>query len=317
MEVVKERERIEQVKREKEKEIERSKVFDNMKVVAEERRESFLSIMEVKDRKIKLVEKKLVREREVKRESLRLIASAKEDRVRRAKKADAFERTILQERLEENEDKQREIKASREAMLKERKRMQRQSQIERAQMKDSLEQLKTYGGRPDDALMALLGGEEMLTSSMNASQDVDASSSPMDAQMLQDGRVGQSQSLPDIGVRPGSREAAAQQAYDDHMDQQAQASMDPYGGYVSPPRNLPLRCLMISCINTYDRIFLAERLLVVTGRAAGTVGDRCALNTAGGSTQAAERGAAGEPKATDWCISHRLVPESAEPTDQA
>ena len=96
-------------------------------------------------------------------------------------------------------------------------------------------QLKTYGGRPDDALMALLGGEEMLTSSMNASQDVDTSSSPMDSQgppqMLQDGRVNQSQSLPDIGVRPGSREAAAQPAYDEDEQGQGQPSMDQYGGY--------------------------------------------------------------------------------------
>ena len=90
--------------------------------------------------------------------------------------------------------------------------MQRQSQIERAQMKESLERLKTYGGRPDDALMALIGGDDLLTNS--ASQDdVDNSSSPVDetARQIQDGRVGQSlqaqSSLPDISARPGSREA--------------------------------------------------------------------------------------------------------------
>ena len=42
--------------------------------------------MTVKERKIELVEKKLKREREVKREQLRLIAAAKEDRVQRSKK---------------------------------------------------------------------------------------------------------------------------------------------------------------------------------------------------------------------------------------
>ena len=49
--------------------------------------------------------------------------------------------------------------------------------------------------------------------------------------MLQDGRVNQSQSLPDIGVRPGSREAAAQPAYDEDEQGQGQPSMDQYGGY--------------------------------------------------------------------------------------
>ena len=208
----KEKERIAAKIREKEKEKERAKVFDQMKVVAEERRQSFLEIMAVKERKMQLVEKKLKREREVKREQLRLIAAAKEDRVQRSKKAEEYSRGIMQLKLEENEEKQREIKAHKEYMLKERKRMQRQSQIERAQMKESLEKLKTYGGRPDDALMALIGGEELLKNS--ASQDdVDNSSSPVDrtAQQIQDGRVGQSlqaqSSLPDISARPGSREA--------------------------------------------------------------------------------------------------------------
>ena len=217
----KEKERVAQKIREKEKEVERSKVFDQMKTVAEDRRESFLEIMSVKDKKMRLVEKKLAREREVKREQLRLIAAAKEDRVQRAKKAEAFERTIMQEKLEENEEKQREIKAHREFMLKERKRMQRQSQIERAQMKESLEQLKTYGGRPDDALMALIGGDELLTNGSQQQDDVDKSSSPLDAtaQQIQDGRVGQSQSLPDIGARPGSREAEGGAAmYDSQQD---------------------------------------------------------------------------------------------------
>eukprot|EP01043_Picozoa_sp_COSAG02_P055800 COSAG02_NODE_6529_length_3517_cov_89.205676_4_plen_609_part_00 len=212
MEERKEKERIAAKIREKEKEKERAKVFDQMKEVAEERRQSFLEIMTVKERKIELVEKKLKREREVKREQLRLIAAAKEDRVQRSKKADAYTRSIMQLKLEENEEKQREIKANKEYMLKERKRMQRQSQIERAQMKESLERLKTYGGRPDDALMALIGGDDLLTNS--ASQDdVDNSSSPVDetARQIQDGRVGQSlqaqSSLPDISARPGSREA--------------------------------------------------------------------------------------------------------------
>ncbi len=207
----KEKERIAAKIREKEKEKERAKVFDQMKEVAEERRKSFLQIMKVKERKMELVEKKLAREREVKREQLRLIAAAKEDRVHRSKKAEEYTRSIMQVKLEENEEKQREIKAHKEYMLKERKRMQRQSQIERAQMKESLEKLKTYGGRPDDALMALIGGDDLLKNS--ASQDdVDNSSSPVDgtAPQIQDGRVGQPQaqsSLPDISARPGSREA--------------------------------------------------------------------------------------------------------------
>lgn len=207
----KEEERIAAKKREKEKEIERAKVFDQMKAVAEDRRESFLEIMTVKERKMQLVEKKLTREREVRRENLRLIAAGKEDRVRRAQKAEEYNRSIMQQKLEDNEEKQREIKANKEFMLKERKRMQRQSQIERAQMKESLEKLKTYGGRPDDALMALIGGDDLLKNS--ESQDsVDNSSSPVDGsvQKIQDGRVGQVQnqgSLPDITARPGSREA--------------------------------------------------------------------------------------------------------------
>ena len=42
-------------------------------------------------------------------------------------------------------------------LLKERKRMQRQSHIERVQMLESLERLKTFGGKPDATLMAMLG----------------------------------------------------------------------------------------------------------------------------------------------------------------
>ena len=42
-------------------------------------------------------------------------------------------------------------------MLKERKKLQRQALIERSQLQESLEQLKTYGGRPDETLMALIG----------------------------------------------------------------------------------------------------------------------------------------------------------------
>jgi hypothetical protein len=207
----KEKERIAARIREKEKQAERAKVFDQMKAVEQERKQGFLEVMEVKEKKMTLVEKKLAREREVKRESLRLIAAAKEDRVRRAMKAEEYTRTIMQQKLEENEEKQREIKAHKEYMLKERKRMQRQSQIERAQMKESLERLKTYGGRPDDALMALIGGEDLFKTA-GSQDDVDNSSSPVDAsrRQIQDGREGQSQgpsSLPDISARPGSREA--------------------------------------------------------------------------------------------------------------
>ena len=124
------------VEKEKEKEVMRAKVFDQMKEIEETRRQSFIDIATAKADKQVKAQKRLVLKREVDREDMRLIGRAKEQQVARAQKAAAYKCTLMQQRLEESEEKQRKIKEARESMTKERKRMQRQAQIERAQMKE-------------------------------------------------------------------------------------------------------------------------------------------------------------------------------------
>ena len=124
------------VEKEKEKEVMRAKVFDQMKEIEETRRQSFIDIATAKADKQVKAQKRLVLKREVDREDMRLIGRAKEQQVARAQKAAAYKCTLMQQRLEESEEKQRNIKEARESMTKERKRMQRQAQIERAQMKE-------------------------------------------------------------------------------------------------------------------------------------------------------------------------------------
>lgn len=51
-----------------------------------------------------------------------------------------------------------------EQLSRERKKLQRQALIERSQMLESLENLRTYGGQPDSTLMALLGDSVMQSS---------------------------------------------------------------------------------------------------------------------------------------------------------
>ena len=124
------------MEKEKEKELVRAKVFDQMKDIEETRRQSFIDIATAKADKQVKAQKRLVLKREVDREDMRLIGRAKEQQVARAQKAAAYKCTLMQQRLEESEEKQRNIKEARESMTKERKRMQRQAQIERAQMKE-------------------------------------------------------------------------------------------------------------------------------------------------------------------------------------
>lgn len=206
-EKVKAKERVMRRKLIKGKDADRQRVFVQMKQRLEDRRQTFLDEQGRREHMLQLVQVKLARERELKREELRLKAIAKTEMVRKARRIEEYERTQAMDRLLANEKKQAIIKQNRvlpllpslpsspplifllllpngsllsqcdlmcvrlctqENLLRERKRLQRQALIERSQMLESLEQLRTYGGRPDATLMALLGDDTSATSTSSA-----------------------------------------------------------------------------------------------------------------------------------------------------
>eukprot|EP01052_Picozoa_sp_SAG31_P029740 SAG31_NODE_2983_length_4824_cov_319.300741_2_plen_394_part_00 len=156
-----EKRKLAEVKRRKkieaEKEIGRHQVFVQMKQRAEERRQSFLEDQVLKERQIELTRSKLERERALTKEKLKLIAAEKQDQVQRAKRKEAYQRDKARAELARKEKTFVQIKQQKSALVRERKAMQRQSHIERVQMLDSLEKLKTFGGKPDATLMSMLG----------------------------------------------------------------------------------------------------------------------------------------------------------------
>jgi hypothetical protein len=62
-------------------------------------------------------------------------------------------------------------------LFRERKKLQRQALIERSQTLESLEKLRTYGGQPDAALMALLG-DSVVQPSASSRKDEQNRSAP-------------------------------------------------------------------------------------------------------------------------------------------
>lgn len=106
------REREERKKIVKEKDGSRQMVFVQMKERMEDRRQSFLSAHERREHKLELVKSKLARERDLKREELRLQQSSKEEMVRKARRIEEYERKLAMDRLLANEEKQAIIKQS-------------------------------------------------------------------------------------------------------------------------------------------------------------------------------------------------------------
>ena len=82
----------------------RQRVFVQMKQRLEDRRESFISAQQRRARCP--WHKQTHRERELKREELRLRQLAKEDMVRRSKRIEEFKRQEAMEKLQANEKKQ-------------------------------------------------------------------------------------------------------------------------------------------------------------------------------------------------------------------
>ena len=109
-EAVKVQERVARKIAVKEKDESRQQVFVQMKERMEDRRESFLSAHERREQKLELVQSKLNRERELKREELRIQQTGKEEMVRKARRIEEYERKLTMDRLLANEEKQAVIK---------------------------------------------------------------------------------------------------------------------------------------------------------------------------------------------------------------
>ena len=98
-EKVKAKERVVRRKLIKEKDADRQRVFVQMKQRLEDRRQTFLDEQERREHMLQLVQVKLARERELKREELRLKAIAKTEMVRKARRIEEYERTQAMDRV--------------------------------------------------------------------------------------------------------------------------------------------------------------------------------------------------------------------------
>ena len=160
MDAMEKRKEIEFARRkqlEMEKEASREQIFVQMKQRQEDRRDDFLESQKQKEHLLELTRTKLDRERQVTKETLVLISVDKRDQVHRSKRKEEYQRDKARAKLAEKEETYKKIKQQKADLIKQRKAMQRQSHIERVHMLESLENLKTFGGKPDAALMSMLG----------------------------------------------------------------------------------------------------------------------------------------------------------------